>query len=179
MRPGLLVIDAQNGWLEMSEGLKLSVQKTIPHIVEAIQVFRRAGAPILFTYHLYKEKGLYPGSKDFNLFPEIEIMPEDKWIIKTYQNAFNKTELGSLLKEQGCDTVVLAGLSAMNCVLTTYYGAYDVDLSPYLLRGAVAGPDQTSIDLVEKICDTLSIRAVNQILGGDQSVMVGHGVSKK
>jgi len=179
MKPALLVIDAQNGWLEMSEGLKLSVQKTLPHMVEAIQVFRRAGAPVLFTYHLYKERSLYPGSSDFDLFPEIEILPEDKWVVKTYQNAFNKTELTSLLKEKGCDTVVLAGLSAMNCVLTTYYGAYDVDLSPYLLRGAVAGPDQASIDLAEKICDTLSIRAVSQILGGAPTAMVGHGVSKK
>jgi nicotinamidase-related amidase len=70
-----------------------------------------------------------------------------------------------MVKENGCDTVIIIGLSALHCVLSTYLGAYDRDLFPYIVRGAIAGPDEESIKTAEKLCDTLSLRAISQILG--------------
>ncbi len=167
MKPVLIVIDAQNGWLGMSEGLKRSVDEHIDSMREAISIFRRAGAPIIFTYHSYNEKGFVPGTKEFELFPGIDVKPTDGMVVKTYMNAFNKTELDNLVRDRGCDTVILVGLSAMHCVLASYLGAYDRDLVPYLIRGAVAGPDEESVQNAERLCDTLSLRAISQILGQD------------
>ena len=44
-------------------------------------------------------------------------------MIKTHLNTFNGTGLDTLLKEKGCDTVMIIGLSAVHCVLATYFGA--------------------------------------------------------
>ncbi|NLB75294.1 MAG: hypothetical protein GX799_02335, partial [Crenarchaeota archaeon] len=40
-------------------------------------------------------------------------------------------------------------------------------LYPYIVRGAIAGPDEESIKIADKLCDTLSLRAISQILGQD------------
>ncbi|MEJ5327607.1 MAG: isochorismatase family cysteine hydrolase [Candidatus Bathyarchaeia archaeon] len=165
MKPALIVIDVQNGWLELSEGLKRSVTERITAMSEAISIFRKACAPIIFTYHSYAERGIVPGTKEFELIPSLTAMAEDAKVIKTHQNAFVKTALAHMIRDKGCDTVILIGLSALNCVLATYLAAYDEGFFPYIVRGAVAGPDEESVQIVEKICDTLSLRAVAQILG--------------
>ncbi|MDI9644155.1 MAG: isochorismatase family cysteine hydrolase [Candidatus Verstraetearchaeota archaeon] len=173
MRPVLLVVDAQNGWLRLSEGLKRSVEKHLDSILKAISIFRKAGAPIIFTYHSYGEQAIVPGTSEFELFTGITLEPTDGVLVKTYANAFNKTRLEEMIRERGCDTVLIAGLSALHCVLSTYQGAHDHDLTPYLVRGAVAGPDEESVQLAERLCDTLSLRAVSQILGQDPRLMMG------
>jgi nicotinamidase-related amidase len=111
-----------------------------------------------------------PGTKEFELFPSLTVKAEDGKVVKTHQNAFNKTELERMVRDKGCDTVILIGLSALHCVLATYFGAYDQDLFPYLARDAVAAPDEESIQIAEKICDTLSLRAISQILEQDPRV---------
>lgn len=172
MKPALLVIDLQNGWPNLSETLKTSVDEHISNMRKAISIFRRAGAPIIFTYQSCEAKGVVSGTTEFELFLNIDVNATDGKVVKTYQNAFNKTELEQMLRDKQCDTVILVGLSAMHCVLSTYFGAYDKDLSPYLARGAVAGKDEESVQLAEKICDTLSLRAISQILGQDPKAIV-------
>ncbi len=174
IKPALLVIDVQNGWLEMSVGLKKSVDEHISNMNKAISIFRMAGAPIIFTYHSYDDRGIVAGTKEFELFPSVEVKTNDGVVVKTHQNAFNKTSLESMIRDKGCDTVILVGLSAMLCVLGTYFGAYDRDFTPYLVRGAVAAPDEESIQIAEKICDTLSLRAIAQILNQDLRVTRMH-----
>ena len=167
MKPALLVIDIQNAWPEMSDGLKKSVTEHIPNMLRAISIFRKAGAPIIFTYQTCPEKGIAPGNTAFELFPNIDVKDEDRKVLKTHQNAFNKTELEQIIKEKGCNAVIIIGLSALHCVLSTYQGAYDHYLYPYIVRGAIAGPDEESIKIADKLCDTLSLRAISQILGQD------------
>jgi nicotinamidase-related amidase len=95
----------------------------------------------------------------------IVIDMQDKKIIKTYGNAFNKTDLGKILNEEDVDSVMLAGFCAEYCVLSTYHGAKDLDLNPFLLKNAVAGGVKEHIDFVEKICETMSLGPLSQILG--------------
>lgn len=180
MKPVLLVVDVQNGWLGMSDGLKQSVDKHIVNMQGAIELFRTANAPIIFTYHSYDVREIVAGTPAFEVFPGIEVKPTDVKVVKTYQNSFNKTNLESVIREKNCDTVIIIGLSAMHCVLSTYLGTYDHDLYPYLLRGAVAAADEESVELAEKLCDTLSLKAVAQILGQDpKSVMMGNHAKRQ
>jgi nicotinamidase-related amidase len=159
----------------MSDGLKQSVDKHVVNMQGAIELFHRANAPVIFTYHSYDARAIVQGTQEFEVLPGIEVKPIDERVVKTYQNAFNKTNLESIIREKNCDAVIIIGLSAMHCVYSTYLGAYDHDLYPYLLRDAVAAPDEESVDLAQKLCDTLSLKAVAQILGKDpKSVMMGN-----
>jgi nicotinamidase-related amidase len=164
MRPALLVIDVQNAWLDRSEGLKKSLEARIDEINQAIAIFRAKNLPIIVVYHTDKGVGPEPGSKAFEFHPGIKIEPRDSKVIKNYPNAFNRTDLESILKEHGCDTVLLAGLSATGCVLATYIGALDKDLSPYLVKDAVAASREDLVRFAEEIFDCLSVRAISQIV---------------
>jgi nicotinamidase-related amidase len=164
MRPALLVIDVQNAWLDQSEGLRKSIEVRAQEINEAIAAFRKKGLPIFILYHTDKAAGPEPGTEAFEFHSSIKIRPTDVKVVKNYPNAFNKTELEGLLRKEGCDTVLLAGLSATGCVLATYMGAKDRDITPYLVRDAVAGPREDLVRFVEEICDGLSVQAIRQFL---------------
>ena len=85
-------------------------------------------------------------------------------LVKAYPNAFNKTELQEILAMDGCDTVILAGLSTTGWIMATYIGAIDRDLHPYLLRDGVAAESETLVHHAQEIFDTLSLDALDQIL---------------
>ncbi|HER54543.1 MAG TPA: cysteine hydrolase, partial [Candidatus Bathyarchaeota archaeon] len=99
MKPALVVIDPQNGWLELSESLKRSVDEHVNNMSKAISIFRKAGAPIIFTYHSFPAKGIKLGTKGFDFFPSIKVTSSDANVIKTHQNAFNNTDLEKLVRE--------------------------------------------------------------------------------
>ncbi|MCU0861049.1 MAG: cysteine hydrolase [Methanomassiliicoccales archaeon] len=164
MKPALLVIDVQNAWLDSSRGLMASVEERAEEMNEAIDLFRSKGLPIIVVYHT-DEEGPAPGSQAFAFHPSIKVREEDATVVKNYPNAFNRTRLEAMLRERDCDTVMLVGLSASGCVLATYLGALDRDLSPYLVKDAVAGPREDLVRFAEEICDTLSLRAIAQFLG--------------
>lgn len=175
MKAALVAIDIQNGWLDTSNGLKRSVEDRLSLMREAISMFRKAGAPVIFTYHVCPPLGLEPGGKGFELCPGLVPAESDGKVVKEQMNAFNGTDLERLVREKGCDTVILMGLSATQCVLATYYGAYDRGLSPYLVKDAVASAKEENIQIAEKLCDTLSLKALSQMLGNDPNKLVGHG----
>jgi len=68
-----------------------------------------------------------------------------------------------MLQKQGCDTLVIVGLSASGCVLATYFGALDWEIRPYLLKGGVASHNEEHVRFAEEICDTLSLQELDSI----------------
>jgi nicotinamidase-related amidase len=138
---------------------------------KAISIFRSAGAPIIFTYQSYPEQGVIQGTHAFELLPNITATDDDGKVVKTHSNAFNKTELTRMIQDKGCDTVIIIGLSALHCVLSTYLAAWDEGFFPFIVRGAVSAPDEESVKIAEKICDTLSLRAISQILGQNPRIV--------
>jgi len=164
MKPALLVIDIQKIWLDDNEDLKKSVEKRIDVINEAIGWFRRNKRPIIVVYHEDKDMGSIPGTKPFE-FPEtVRIKETDVKVIKRYPNAFGKTELEAVLRKEGCDTVVIVGLSASGCALATFFGALDCDFRPYWVKGGVASHNEEHVRITEDICDTLNVQALDQLL---------------
>jgi nicotinamidase-related amidase len=107
---------------------------------------------------------LVPGADGFDLPDGLQILPSDGHIHKTYSNAFNKTTLQSQLKELDVDTVIVSGFCAEYCVLSTYRGARDLDLTPMLLRGSLASGSPENIRFVESISDIISYGALKKIL---------------
>jgi nicotinamidase-related amidase len=164
MKPALLVIDIQNIWLDDNADLKRSVEKRIDVINGAIAWFRRHELPVIVVYHEEKERGLLPGTKPFEVPGYIRVEESDVKVNKRYPSAFGGTGLASILKREGCDTVVIAGLSASGCVLASYFGAWDHDLHPYLVEGGVASHKEEHVRAAEDICETVSLQAFDKTL---------------
>jgi nicotinamidase-related amidase len=165
MKPALLVIDVQKEFFNISETAALSLRDAIEYINAAIALCREKDVPIVCIQHLDPEEKLVPGEEGFDLPEELDILPSDPHIEKTYGNSFNKTALEQRLRDLGVDTVIITGFCAEYCVLSTYRGAQDLDLTPIVLRGSLASGNLENIKFVESISEILSFGALEKVLG--------------
>lgn len=165
MQPALLVVDVQKEFFKFSPTTAQSLNDAIKYINAAIALFRDRRLPIICIQHMAVEEKLVPGEAGFEFPDELDILPSDLHIHKTYGNSFNKTSLEGKLRELGVDTVVITGFVAEGCVLSTYRGAHDLDLTPIILRGSSASTIPENIKFVESISDVISYGALKKILG--------------
>lgn len=164
MKPALLIIDFQNRFFETSPDAAESLTQAIPHINQAIGLFRERALPIFCIQNVNEAKNLKPGEPGFDVPDAIELRPTDERIHKTYQNAFNKTALMEKLAAQGVDTVIVTGYCAGQCVLSTYRGAEDLDLKAFMLSGAIASNVPSTIPVVESFGNVLTYDALENAL---------------
>ena len=164
MKPALLVIDVQKAFFNdptTAQSLDLAIET----INAAIALFREKGLPVISVQHMDESTNLVPGQAGFDLPDTLNILPSDLHIHKTYGNSFNKTPLEDKLRELGVDTVIITGFCAEFCVLSAYRGAEDRDLTPILLREALASGVPENIKFVESISEIISYGALKKVLG--------------
>jgi nicotinamidase-related amidase len=164
MKPALLVIDVQKEFFKFGATTAQSLHDAIEYINEAIALCREKGVPVVCVQHIDQEENLVPGKEGFELPEELDILPSDLHVHKTYGNSFNKTPLEERLRDLGVDTVIISGFCAEYCVLSTCRGAQDLDLTPIVLRGSLASGNLENIKFVESISDIISLGALKKVL---------------
>ena len=162
MKPALLVIDIQKAYF--SPATQTSLENAIEYINATIDLFRSKGLPVISVQHMDREDGHIPGVPGYDLPESLKIKPEDLHIHKEYGSAFVKTSLADELKRLDVDTLILTGFCAEYCVLSTCRGAEGYDLTPILLRNALASPSAKNIRFVESINDVISLGALEKLL---------------
>jgi nicotinamidase-related amidase len=164
MKPALLVIDIQKEFYKSSPQAAQSLRDAVEQVNEAIDLFRSKGLPVFCIQHMSKKEGFGPSAEGFEIPDELLILPTDARIHKTYGNSFNKTTLAGDLRLLGVDTVIITGFCAEYCVLSTYRGAQDLDLTPIILRDSLASDSAENIGFVESISEIISFRALKKVL---------------
>jgi nicotinamidase-related amidase len=164
MKPALLVIDVQKEFYKSGAKTAHSLNDAVEYINAAIALFRAKNLPIVCIQHMNEEEKLVPGEDGFELPDGLSILPSDICIHKTYGNAFNKTSLQNKLHELDVDTVIITGYCAEHCVLSTYRGAEDLDLTPIILRGSLASDTLENIKFIESVSDVISYGALNKVI---------------
>ena len=164
MKAALLVIDVQNEFFNISQTCSNSLKSAIQYINAAIDLFRKKNLQIIAIQHRSEAENLVPGKPGFDIPESVKLVPKDTRIVKTYSNSFTKTGLAERLKELGVDTVILTGFCAEFCVLSTYKGAQDLDITPIILKGAIASDNAEHIRFVEEITETISYGALKTML---------------
>ena len=162
VKPALLVIDIQNEYLQFIPEHDKTIGLRM--INGAIWMFRQYGYPVIRVYNTDPKWGPEPGSEAFSFPASVNVTDDDPMVVKNYANAFKKTDLKKLLDEKDCNTVILCGLSAVGCVLATYFGAADVDLNVMMIKDAVMSHNSGYTDSVEAIFDTVSFDTLELIL---------------
>jgi nicotinamidase-related amidase len=166
IKPALLVIDIQNAYLKMMP--ERDKEMAMAYINSYIELFRSHGFPIIRIYHLSKEYGVLPGTDQFEFPTSVLIKPDDSKVIKTYPDGFNKTDLDKVIKEKGCNTLFLCGLSATGCVLATLIGAQNYDYKAFLMKDAVMSPNSEYTNDIEEIFGAVSYDVVKLILDNSE-----------
>ncbi|HIJ16349.1 MAG TPA: isochorismatase family protein, partial [Thermoplasmata archaeon] len=108
-----------------------------------------------------KALGLLPCTERFEVPNTVMIKATDHKVTKRHASAFAYPELGALLKNEGCDAIVIVGLSASGCVLATFFSAFYWDIRPYVLQGGIASHNEEHVRFAEDICDTVSLQALD------------------
>jgi nicotinamidase-related amidase len=166
MKPALIVIDIQNAFIpRMDQSNKESAMEMINYL---IQLFREQGYPVIRVYHSAPEWGVKPDTEPFEYPSTVAITKDDPKVIKTYGDAFNKTDLDKILKEKGVNTLFLCGLSATGCVLSTYIGANNHDYQAFFIKDALLSPKAVHTQSIEDIFGAVSYEVVKVMLDNVQ-----------
>ena len=120
MKRALLVIDVQN---EYFTGV-LPITHPVGHLGKILEVMDASAGrvPTVVIQHqmLDEDKPFFQkGKPGWELHPEVAGRPRDLWIEKTLPGSFTGTGLESWLREQGIDTVTIAGYMTHMCCDTT------------------------------------------------------------
>ena len=158
----LIIIDMQKAYF--SENSKKSMESAVGYINSIIEIFRKHEKQVIWTKNTIKNDKNIMDTIDFEIIDLLKPQNHDKVIIKAYDNAFNKTDLYEYLAENKIDTIIITGFCAEYCVLSTYRGAKDKDITPILLKNAIASTNKDNIKFVEEISDIITIRALEKIM---------------
>jgi nicotinamidase-related amidase len=135
----LLVIDVQNGIV----GHAHARDAVVANVVVLVDKARAAGVDVVWVQH---SNGELPRDSDgWQLVPELKRDDAEALVHKTYADAFEDTDLETVLAERGIGRLFLAGAQTDECIRSTLHGAivrgYDAtlvgdahtteDLSPY------------------------------------------------
>jgi nicotinamidase-related amidase len=123
-RRALIVIDAQQ---EYFTGL-LPIQyppreESIQRIAAAVDAAEKAGIPVVTVQHSAGDESpvFNPTMSEFQLHSSLEERKSDGWktVVKQYSSIFPGTGLVEWLRENGIDTITLAGYMTNNCIVAS------------------------------------------------------------
>jgi nicotinamidase-related amidase len=162
VKPALLVIDIQNTYLKYIPDK--DKEAALNKINSYIESFRKYDCPVIRIYHYSKDHGPEKGTKEFEFPESVQIKPHDPIVIKIYPDAFNKTDLDKVLRDMGCNTLFLCGLSAVGCVLATWLGAFNHDYKAFLIKDAIMSHNKEYTNNIEIMFEAVGNDVIQLIL---------------
>jgi len=165
-RLALLIVDVIND-LEFPGGDKL-LEQALP-MADALGAFKRrakqAGVPAIYAndnfgrwrsdFPKLVEHCLRDGIRGKQIVQRLAPEPDDYFVLKPKHSAFYQTNLDTLLKYLGSQTVIITGMASDICVLFTANDAYMRDLKVIVPSDCVAAEDsannQTVLALMERV----------------------------
>jgi len=153
----LMVMDCQNaivGSLTPADG-----QKVLANIQKAIVASREAGIQIIYVVVHFREGypevsprnalfqglkeagGLKQGTPDASICEPIRPQTGDIIVTKKRLSAFTGSDLETILRSRGIDTLVLSGVSTRGVIESTARSAFDMDYGILVLEDCCADPE--------------------------------------
>ncbi len=154
-----VVIDDQNDFLHpdgwyATHGVDVSHMQRVIEPTKALNAAcRAAGVPIIWTRHgtrgvadagpfvdkrvLIREGGLRQRTWGYELLDELEPHADDWYVEKTRLSAFFNTNLDTILRALGTQTLIISGVLTNQCVGATTKDALFRDYRPIVVEEAV------------------------------------------
>jgi nicotinamidase-related amidase len=125
-KTALLVIDVQNGIV----GEAYDRGRVVANVATLIDKARAADIDVIWVQH--SSGGLPRGSEGWQFVPELVRRDAEALVHKEYADAFEDTDLESVLAERGIGRLVVSGAQTDECIRSTLHGAivrgYDATL---------------------------------------------------
>jgi nicotinamidase-related amidase len=153
MKRALVLIDIQNIYFTEG-GYKLNnPEKAAENASKLLFYFRQKELPVFHVKHLFDNTGYQETVdylRDFHQF--VTPTTEEIVIEKHYPSSFLGTMLQEILKSQGIQELVIAGMMSHMCIDTTVRAAQDYGYQ---------------VTLIEDACTTKSLTYQNEFLAAD------------
>jgi len=161
MNPALLIIDLQEGHIP-GPRKRGEVEEVCQYINYVSNLFRDAGKPIVVIQDIEVEGGI--DSEDFAVIPEIELTGGELILHKEWSNAFWKTNLEEVLRQEGVDFVIVCGFAAEHCVTFTYNGAKERGFGAAYLQNGLLGEHPNAVQAITEVRPLISYPVIASIL---------------
>jgi len=144
----LLVIDVQQGLFRKSTPIYMA-DELLENINLLVDRAHGAGVPVFYIQHS-DTRTLVKGSHDWQLHPELQPQRMDSIVHKQHGNAFEDTNLDTLLKSKNVTHLVIAGLVTHGCVKATCLGARQSGYNVILVKDGHSSYSNDAARLIEE-----------------------------
>ena len=133
----LLVIDVQNGVVEGNH----ERDAVVANVGSLVEKARQEQVPVVWVHH--SDKGLQRGSDEWRIVPELSPDDAEPLVEKNYGDAFEDTNLETVLSGLEVGRLVVAGAQTDACIRSTLHGAFARGYDATLVSDAHTTEDQT------------------------------------
>jgi len=137
-KSALLVVDMQNFFLDpVSPTFTSGGPVILPNVKRLIELFRKAGRPVIYTCHVHHPEKLdagimewwwkgmcLEGSKESEVYETIAPLKGEKLVYKHRYSSFYNTDLETVLRVLKIEDVVITGIMTNMCCESTARDAY-------------------------------------------------------
>ena len=150
MKPAIIVVDMLKDTFseESNYPIKQEGRAILANLQRLLKESRKRGFPVIFACDSFlKEDFIFTGkmkphslrgTKGSEVMDELKLEPNDIFLPKRRFSAFFKTDLDQTLRVLGADTIVVTGVTAEFCVLTTAVDGVCLDFYAIILEDCTA-----------------------------------------
>jgi nicotinamidase-related amidase len=114
----LVVIDVQNSVVATAH----ERDAVVANVASLVDKARREQIPVVWVQH--SDEQLAKGSDDWRIVPELKPGDSEPLVEKSYGDAFEDTELETVLSELAVGRIVVVGAQTDACIRSTIHGAF-------------------------------------------------------
>lgn len=133
----LLVVDVQNGVVASAHAR----DEVVDNIAGLVDRARGEQAPVVWVRHA--DDDLVPGTDPWQIVPELRPGDAEPLVDKHYGDAFEDTDLESVLAELAVGHLVVTGAQSDACIRSTIHGGFVRGYDISLVADAHTTEDQT------------------------------------
>jgi nicotinamidase-related amidase len=134
----LMVIDVQNGVVAGAHRR----DDVVANINSLVERARREHVPVVWVQH--SDDDLATGSENWKIVPELAPDDTEPLVHKSYGDAFEDTNLESVLANLGVGRLIITGAQTDACIRSTLHGAFARGYDATLVGDAHTTEDQTA-----------------------------------
>jgi nicotinamidase-related amidase len=155
----LLIVDVQEGLTKKNELFNDSL--FIDTVVYAVNKCREKGQLVVFIQH--NNEQLLNGTNDWEIDKRITKQEGDVKLQKQLGNAFEETNLRSILVNKGINEIIVCGLVTHGCVKSTCIGGLQEGFKVSILRNGHTNWSSDAEDRITSVEYELAHLGVNMI----------------
>ncbi len=134
----LLVVDVQNCVVDGNHGR----DAVVANVGSLVEKARREQVPVVWVQH--SDENIVRGSDGWRIVPELKPDDAEPLVEKNYGDAFEDTDLETILSGLGVGRLVVVGAQTDACIRSTLHGAFARGYDATLVGDAHTTEDQSA-----------------------------------